>query len=146
MNCDIPENEFSRHVLTCYLVSIFAIIIPGILLLISYALILKNLKFDLTSPLTGLLDFGYPLGQLTYTAIALVTYSVSRKMLGGLMRRPIIILIAAFFIQFVADYSFIYFKDSFYPACFIDFFYLTAYFIMTLGMITLRETALELKK
>jgi hypothetical protein len=124
---------------------IHAIIIPVILLIISYALILRNYTFDMASPLTGLLDFGYPLGQLTYTAIALVTYSVSRKILGGLMRRPIIILIAAFFIQFIADYSFIYFKDSFYPASFIDFIYLTAYFVMTLGMISLRETALELK-
>jgi hypothetical protein len=123
-----------------------AIIIPLVLLVISYALILKNYTFDLNSPLTGLLDFGYPLGQLTYTAIALVTYSVSRKILGGMMKRPISILIAAFFIQFVADYSFVYFKDSFYPASFIDFIYLTAYFLMTLGIIQLRTTAMELKK
>jgi hypothetical protein len=125
---------------------IHAIIIPLILLIISYTLILRNYTFNLASPLTGILDFGYPLGQLTYTAIALVTYSVSRKMLGGMMKRPISILIAAFFTQFVADYSFVYFKNSFYPASFIDYIYLTAYFLMTLGIIQLRATAIELKK
>lgn len=124
---------------------IHAIVVPLILLFISYALILKNYTFDLQSPLISFFDFGYPLGQLTFTAIAVLTYSLSIKMLGGIMRLPILLLVAAFFTQFLADYSFVYFQDIFYPASFVDYIYLVAYFLMALGVIYLRAVALKLK-
>lgn len=123
---------------------IHAIVIPVIILSISYFLFLRNYDFDLSHPLDTFLNFGYPLGQAIYISIAILNYSLSRKILGGIMRSKILFLIAAFFAQFLADYIFIYFHNDYFPSSFMDYFYLVAYFLMTMGLLLLKFTAKRL--
>ena len=115
-----------------------AILIPLIILGIGYFLFLKNYDFNGASPLQVFLDFGYPLGQATYISIGILTFSLSRGILGGLMKSRIIFIILAFFLQFLADYIFIYFHNLYFPASFIDYFYLLAYAVMSLSIIELK--------
>lgn len=115
-----------------------AVIIPLGMLAIAYTLFLRNYKFDWNSPLTIFLDFGYPMGQAIYISIAILTYSLSRKILGGIMKFPIIFLIFAFFAQFLSDYTYVLFKDQYFPGSFIDYLYLLSYFIMSLGLVQMR--------
>lgn len=122
-----------------------AVFIPLIMLTVAYTLFLRNYEFNWNDPLIIFLDFGYPMGQAIYISIAILTYSLSRKLLGGIMKFPILFLIFAFFAQFLADYIFIYFHNLYFPASFIDYFYLLAYFIMSLGLIQLKVVADELR-
>lgn len=112
-----------------------ALVIPLAMLTIGYTLFLRNYEFDFSQPLKIFLDFGYPLGQAIYISIAILTYSLCRKLLGGIMRFPILFIVFAFCAQFLADYCFIYFQEVFYPASIMDYLYLVAYFIMSLGVL-----------
>jgi hypothetical protein len=122
------------------------LIIPVLMLGIAYFSFLRDLPFDSVDPLASLMDYAYPTGQALYISGALLTYSLSRKLLGGVMRFPILFLVVAFMVQFAADYIYIYFHAFYYPGSFVDFFYLLSYFIMSLGLIQLKVTADNLQK
>jgi len=122
-----------------------AIVIPLLMLGIGYILFLKGYEFDFSNPLKIFLDFGYPLGQAIYISIGILTYSLTRNMLGGIMKGKILFFIIAFSSQFLADYIFLYFQDQYYNGSFIDFMYLVAYFIMAIAIIQLESTLTKLK-
>jgi hypothetical protein len=121
-----------------YANKIQAIIIPLIILGIGYFLFLRDYDFQEVSFLQIILDFGYPLGQAMYISIGILTFSLSRGILGGIMKSRIVFIILAFFLQFLADYVFIYYHDFYFPASFIDYFYLLAYVAMSLSLIELK--------
>lgn len=130
--------------LSSYISKIQAIAIPWTMLIIAWALFLRGYEFDWAQPLKIFLDFGYPFGQAIYISIAILTFNLSKNVLGGVMKLPILILISAFTTQFIAEYVFIYFHDLYFPASFIDYFYLIAYCVMTIGLLQLKITALKL--
>lgn len=123
--------------LKSYASKLQALIIPLTLLGLGYFLFLKDYSFSGTPLLQIALDFGYPLGQATYISIGILIFSLSRGILGGVMKPRIILIIIAFFFQFLADYIFIYFHNLYFPASFIDYFYLLAYFAMSLAILQL---------
>lgn len=116
------------------------IIFPLLMLIISYIFFLQGYQIDTNSPLKTFLDFGYPVGQAIYVSIAVITYSLSKKYLGGLMKNKILLLLFAFVAQYVADYNFLFqiSRGTWYNAGYGDYLYLFAYFIMTLGIIQLK--------
>lgn len=124
----------------------YVIVIPIIMLAAAYLLFLNAYEFDLSHPLKSFLDYGYPLGQAMYISIALMVYALSRKLLGGILRSRIVFLLLAFAAQFVCDYVFIYFAADYFPASFIDLFYLISYATMTIAILNIRHTAFLLKK
>lgn len=124
---------------------IHVVVIPTIMVSIAYFLFLKEYSFDASHLLKTLLDYGYPLGQALYISIVLLTLSLSHKFLGGVMRTRILVLVLAFMAQFVCDYIFIYFAASYFPASFIDFFYLLSYFLMSVAILFVRQIALVLR-
>lgn len=125
-----------------------AVLIPLAMLVVSYILFLRGYEFDWSQPLKTLLDFGYPLGQALYVSLAISAYSLSRRVLGGVMRKAILILIAAFVLQYIADFNFLYQSSNgtWLNAGYGDYLYLIAYFVMTLGMIQLKNIADSLSK
>lgn len=122
-----------------------SVIIPVTLLGLSYFLFLRDYTFADHDALTIFLDFGYPMGHAVYISIAILTFILSRNVLGGIMQSKIMLLIVAFTFMYVSDYVFIYFAELYYPASFIDTFYLTAYFVMSLSLIRLKEVSDKLK-
>ncbi len=114
-----------------------AIIVPAALLITSYTVLLHNHQYDTSKPITVFLDFGYPMGQAIYIAIAITAYLISRKMLGGLMKAGILFIILALFIQYVSDSTFIYqsSRGTYLAGRYDDLFYLIAYFTMASAMI-----------
>jgi len=121
------------------------VIIPLLMIGVSYFLFLKGSGLDWTNPLKTILDYGYPLGDAAYISIAILTYSLSKKLLGGLMKSRVLLLLLAFVAQYAADFVFIYFSDQYFPASFIDFFYMTSYFVMALGLIHLKTSVDKLR-
>jgi len=127
---------------------IIAIFIPTVMLIISYWLYLKGYQFDWKNPLKILLDFGYPLGDTVYIAITLLIYFLSKGILGGIMKPKILFLLFALFIQFLADYSFLYitYYGNIYPGGINDFVYLLAYFFMTISLIKFLSVYHDIKR
>lgn len=118
---------------------IIALMIPIIMLGIGYLLFLRNYTFDFNNPVRVFLDFGYPLGEAIYISIAIITFIFSRTVLDGLMRSKALLVLIALVVQFAADYIFLFTAATYYPGNFVELIYLTAYFLMTLALLSLKS-------
>ena len=116
-------------------------VIPAIMLTISYFLYLKNLQFDTTQPLTTFLNYGYPIGEAITISLALLTYGLSKGILGGKMKSKVLFIIFALCIQYITDSTFLYTAavNTYYNAGPVDMMYATAFLSMALGLIALRS-------
>ncbi len=123
-----------------------AFLLPIILLIASYVVFLRGYEFDLTTPLRIFLDFGYPLGQAIYISIALLTYILSRRLLGGIMRGKVFFIVLAFITQYVADYNFLLqnSRGTWINGGYGDQLYLLAYFLLALGILQLQSVLVKL--
>lgn len=127
---------------------ILALLIPAGMLFVTYAIFLKDYEFDWSSPLKIFLDFGYPFGEAIYISIAILAYGLTRSILGGLMRGKILLLIAAFVMQYIAEFNFLWqsYNEAWLNGGYGDYLYFLAYFIMTIGIIQLKSVADSLYK
>lgn len=117
---------------------LLALLIPAALLVSSYLFFLKGYEFDWSQPVTIFLDFGYPFGQAIYIAIAIVAFLLSRKLLGGVMRSRILLIILALVAQYAADFNFLFQanRETWSTAAYGDYLYLVSYLIMSLALIS----------
>ncbi|QQG40611.1 MAG: hypothetical protein HYV37_03515 [Candidatus Levyibacteriota bacterium] len=125
-----------------------AIIIPLVMLTIGYVLFLRGYEFDWSNPLRVFLDFGYPLTQAIYISLALLTYLLSKEVLGGIMKSKILFILFALLIQFLSDYNFLYqvSRETWVTGGYGNMLYLSAYFTMTLALIQLGTVLKKLKE
>jgi hypothetical protein len=114
----------------------------------SYWLFLKGYSTEGKSHITVFFDFGYPLGQAIYVSIALMILLSVRGLLGGLMKKPILLLLLAFLVQYTADSNFLYqtIHETWGPAGYGDYIYMTAYVLMSLSLILLCAPIAGLRK
>lgn len=119
----------------------FAILIPAVLLIFSYNLFLSDYHFDQSNALRVFLDFGYPLGQAIYVSIAVLAFVLSRNILGGIMRRPIVFVISALIVQYLADSNFLFqaSNGTWVNGGYGDFLYVIAYFLMAISLIKIEH-------
>ena len=119
-----------------------AIIIPLILLGLSYILFLRGYEFDWSQPLKVFLDLGYPFGQAIYVSIATIAFLASRKALGGMMREPMSFLLVALIVQYFSDFIFLYeaSNEQWYVGGVNDYMYFVSYCWMAIGLIQLGVT------
>ncbi len=118
---------------------VIALVIPAALLVGSYYLFLNGYEYDASNKVTTFLDFGYPLGQAIYVALAFLAYFLSRNLLGGIMRSRVLLVLAALVVQYFADFIFLFrfSRDQYSPGEITDFVYLLAYLVMGLALIGL---------
>lgn len=123
-----------------------AILIPLAILGASYALFLKDYEFG-GGALATLLDFGYPLGQASYLSLALLAYILSLKSLGGKMKNKVLLILFALFIQYVADFLFLFrfSREQWYAGDVSDLMYQVAYLLMTIALIQIGSVARQLR-
>lgn len=143
-----------------FLQKAIAVIAPFALLTMSYKVFLNGyercyedeelLETVCASPIQTLLDFGYPLGQAFYVAVALLAFILSFKLLGGIMKNKILLLLFALLIQYLADFTFLYrfSREEYYAGGPTDLIYQTAYLLMTIALLRIGSVArsLTLKK
>jgi len=124
-----------------------AVVLPLILLLLSYYIFLKDYQINTSNPLVIFLDFGYPLGQSIYLSLALLTYLLSINALGGRMKNRILWILFALLIQYAADFIFLFqaSKGQWMVAGVNDYIYFFGYFVMTLGLLQLGTVLTELR-
>lgn len=116
-----------------------AFLIPLVILLISYWVFLRGYEPDLSNKVLLFLDFGYPIAQAAYVSIAIMALVISKNILGGMMRQPIMLLIAALILQYVADFSFSYqvSRETWYVGGVNDFLFCLSYFFMTISLFSI---------
>lgn len=89
-------------------------------------------------------DIAQPLGNAVYVSAAIITFVFSRTVLDGIMQSKAFLLLVALVIQFIADYIFLYKSSTYYSGNYMDFIYLTAYFIMTLALLSLKSLQVKI--
>lgn len=143
----LAKASGAQITLGTYKNKIQALLIPILMLVFSYILFLQNYEFDWTSPLAIFLDFGYPMGQAIYISIAILTYFLTRKMLGGVMKYRILFILFALFVQYISDYTFLYqvSNETWRLGGINEFMYLVSYLLMTLAIIQLETVFKKLR-
>lgn len=127
-----------------------AIVIPLLVLFISYAVLLQGYEADWSDKAIVFLDFGYPIGQAAYLSVALLALLISKDILGGLMRKPIMLLLAALTMQFIADFTFSYQVSrevvTYYPAGTNDYMFFFSYLLMTTALFSIGNMFYKVQK
>ncbi len=133
--------------LKSYFAKLQTLAIPAVLLLLSYIVFLTDYELDPTQRLKILLDFGYPLGQAIYVSIAISIILLSRKMLGGIMKGPIVFLLISLVVQYLCDFTFLYqsSRGIWYVGGVNDYMYFISYFLMTFSLLFIHATFKELE-
>ncbi len=116
---------------------ILAVFIPPLLLIFSYGIFLDGYIFDWSQPIKIFFDFGYPLGQTLNISITILAFILSRQILGGIMRGPILIFIFALVAQYLSDFTFLYQASHgiWYAGGLNDLMYAISYLIMAISLI-----------
>jgi len=124
-----------------------AFIIPVVMLAYSYFIFLQGYEFDWSNLLTIFLDFGYPLGQAMYVAIAMLAVLLTRGVLGGVMKLRILIIFFALLFQYLCDFMFLYqaHHETWTAGGLNDYMFLVSYLIMTLALLHLRMSKIKPK-
>lgn len=119
----------------------FGISVPLVVLGVCYSLFLRGYDATGMGSLTVFLDFGYPLGQAFYVSLALVTLLSLGKMLGGVMKAPVLLLLLAFVLQYAADFNFLYqsHQGTWTLLGYGDYLYLLSYFAMGASLVSLNR-------
>jgi hypothetical protein len=124
-----------------------AVIVPVAVLILSYVIFLEEYKFDWTNPLKVFIDFAAPFGQAIYISLALLTFILTRNILGGIMKNRVMLILFALLAQFTADWTFLYqaSRGTWYAGGLNDYMYLVAYFLMTIALLQLNTVYKKLK-
>ena len=114
-----------------------AVIIPVIMLVVAYALFLKDLPVDLSQPLKTFFDWATPAFDAISVSIGILTYSLSKSILGGKMKFKILYLVFALVFEYITEYVFLYRAglDLYYNAGPVDLMFATSAMIMTVGIL-----------
>lgn len=122
-------------------------LIPLIMLMVSYFFFLQGYEFDWSDKIRIFLDFGYPLGDAIYVSIAMLALFLSRNVLGGIMKKPILFLIFALIFQYFSNFVFLYqaIAETWYVGNINDYMYLISYFLMTLALINIGSVFKKIK-
>lgn len=133
-----------RFSLGTYFNKFQVIAIPLVMLIFSYVLFLRNYEFDFTKPLLMFLDFGYPMGEAITISLAILTFTLTRDYLGGLMRSRILYIVFAFVVQYVTDYTFLYraSREIYVNGGLVDLMYVTSFVIMSVGLVAISKLEL----
>lgn len=114
-----------------------AVLIPAVILLLSYFFFLKGYEFDWSKPLVVFLDFVVPIGQAIYISLAILIYTLTRNVLGGVLKSSVLLIIIALVVQYIADWTFLYqaSQEIWYTGGINDYMYFFAYFLMTIALL-----------
>lgn len=112
------------------------LVVPVAILATGYFLFLQGYQFDWANPVRVLLDFGYPFGQAVYVSLAVLTYLLTKGVLGGTMKKKILLILVALVFQFLSDYVFLYqsSKGTWTAGGLNDYMYLISYLLMSLSL------------
>jgi len=126
---------------------LFSIITLITVLVSTYFLFLQGIEIDFSQPLIFILDAMYPVAQAINVSALIIVYVLSRKYMGGIMRPRVLLLIAAYTMQYISDFTFLYQigNETWVVAGINEYMYMFSYFLMSLGLIQLKTVSDNLR-
>mgnify|MGYP001590454522 CR=1 FL=1 len=120
---------------------LLAFVVPFVVLMLSYAFFIRDVGLDLNDWVRSFFDIAYPAGEAISVSLGLLTYLLSRNLLGGRMKKYIEFVIFALAFQYITEFTFLYTSGlgTYYNAGFVDLMYATSYFLMTVGLLRFRK-------
>lgn len=84
-------------------------------------------------------DLAYPVGDIVILSLSLVIFGLSLKYFGGKYQTPILLLLAGFVINYLADFAFSWttLTGTFFVASWVDFLFMSAMTALAMGVIGL---------
>ncbi len=136
---ELFQSAGSRFSLRNLKGKVLVFVIPAIALAISWLLLLKNLHVDFSNLHNGLITFlsySSPLGGAIYISIAVLTFQLSYRLLGGLLRKRVLFLIVALIFEYLAEYVFAYqaAKGTYFNGNVDDLIFVTSVVAMSLAL------------
>src|SRR3989344_2161197 len=88
----------------------------------------------------GFFDLFYPLGDIVIASATLLAVILSRKLLGGIYRKAVLVLFAGFMMNYVSDIVFSYTTtmETYFNGHLVDLFFTTTMFTLALGLTMFR--------
>ena len=101
------------------------------------------IELDTSSTLKLFFDLFYPIGTAVILAMALTFFALSLDFLGGIYKRPIVILIIAFLVNYLSDFTFSLTttNGTYFNGHFVDFFFLTAMYLLATSLSMMSPSA-----
>lgn len=128
-------------------------ILPLLVVLGSYYLLVivaRGGSIDISN--SGLLkiffDFAYPIGDVLILTLSILLYGLSYNYFGGKFKSAIYCILAGFVVLYIADFLFSYTTTlgTFYSGSWIDFLFVTAMFLLALGVNAIDSRVLVVKE
>jgi hypothetical protein len=123
-----------------------AIIIPLLMLILAYSLFFKE-GIEFLDPFKAFFDISYPLGYSITFSATMIVYLLTKKQLGGVMKKVVLSVLVAYLMQFVADYTFLYMalQGTYVNGGMTDFLYSIALFAMPVALINFNKVLYSFK-
>lgn len=117
---------------------LIVLIVPLLLLIATYFIFIKNIELDLTNPLKVFFDYGSPLGEAIAVSIGILAYLLTRKTLGGSMKKRVLFINFALIFEFITGMTFLFQVGvgTYYNAGLPDLMWTTSFTVMSLGLIS----------
>jgi len=120
---------------------IILVVVPLLAIIASYYLLVVVarggvVELDGSNGLKLFFDLFYPIGTAIILAMALTFFSLSMNFLGGRYKTPITILILAFIVNYLADFTFSLSttKGTYFNGHFVDFLFVTAMYLLSMSL------------
>lgn len=135
------ELQYSRN-------KIIGILVFLTMLSLSYFFLISGVRYDFSDILLLFIDFGYPLGETLFVSAALTTFLLSRKILGGRLRKPMLLFLFALLMQYLADFIFIILlgNNAWIAGSYNDLMYLVAYFLMSYAILEMYKSFFQIQR
>ncbi|MBX4189628.1 hypothetical protein KW785_03505 [Candidatus Parcubacteria bacterium] len=120
------------------------VFVPLVAIIASYYLLIGvarggQIEWDTSHALKLFFDLFYPIGSAAIFTMVLTFYSLSMGFLGGRYRLPILILIFAFVVNFLSDFTFSFTttKETYFNGHIVDFMFTCAMYLLALSLVSL---------
>jgi hypothetical protein len=125
-----------------------AVVLPILLVGISYFLFINGTNFGEQSLVENILSFSYPMGQAIFVSFAALAYYLTLGVSGGLMKKRVSFILFALLFQYIADSAFQYetIKGIYAPADVSEYMFVISYFLMTVALIQFLSVFEQLRK
>lgn len=116
-------------------------IIPIVIALASYYLLFHIarggvIQWNGNELLKSFFDLFYPLGDIVILTITVLVYLLSKEYLGGIGKKPVLLLLTGFLMNYFSDFMFSYTttKGTYFNGHLVDSLFVTVMFILSLGI------------
>ena len=126
---------------------ILLFIIPVIVIIISIYLLINIARGGVLIDISGsylklFFDLLYPLGDVVILTVISLVYFLSKDILGGKYKFPVLILLTGFLVFYISDFMFSYTttNGTYFNGHLVDFLFTTSMFILSAGFFIFDST------